>query len=65
MKTEQEQIIEVENFFKKAFIADNATLIPVDDEMRDRIKIRSIVKLETADRGSFYVSMLTIGEVEK
>ncbi len=60
---EQEQIEKVESFFKNAFIADKATLINVTEDMKNNIEIKSLVKLETSDRGIFYVSMIDYEEV--
>ena len=62
---EPDQIQYVEEFFKKTFLADKATFVPVDDDMKKRIDIKSIVKIETYDRGNFYISMLNEEDFEK
>jgi hypothetical protein len=55
---EKEQIMAIERFFQEAFKADKAELIPMTDELKEKIEIKSIVKISTSDRGSFYLSML-------
>ncbi len=64
-KSQQAQIADVENFFKMAFVADKATLIPVTAKMKEKIEIKSLVKLDTEDRGSFYISMISCEAVDE
>jgi len=58
---EKEQIMAIERFFKESFQAEEAKLLPMTDELKKLIDIKSVVKIKTKDRGEFYLSMLTIG----
>lgn len=48
--------IEIEEFFKTAFVADSAKVLHLTRQQRKEFKILSVVELKDEKRGTFYIA---------